>query len=90
MTFNHKAKTLPEALGLTAEEASELHHILYDTVWQQMQAGTPISHMVEMLYERRGIEIEPLHFYLGYGTFAAMTVAIDRMTELDGFVFEVK
>jgi hypothetical protein len=90
MRFNHRADTLPEALGLTKEEAEELHHILYAIVRKQMAAGTPVSVMVELLYQRLGIAVDPLQFYLGYGAFAAMAVAIDRLTESAGSRFEVK
>jgi hypothetical protein len=83
MSLDHTAQQLPQALGLKAETVHTLHQILFEVVGRELPQETPISQMVELLYQKLGIGIDPVHFYAGYATFAALLVAFQRLGELE-------
>ena len=51
MNFNHEAKTLTEALGITSEEMARVTHDIV-TSYASNPAYTSISHISQLFHER--------------------------------------
>ena len=51
MKFNHDAKTLTEAIGITSEEMARITHDIV-TNYASNPAYTSVSHMSQLIHER--------------------------------------
>jgi hypothetical protein len=51
MIFNHDAKTLTEAIGITSEEMARITHDIV-TSYASNPAYTSISHLTQLIHER--------------------------------------